>query len=87
MKLVLRGTRSHYDRHRTLVHTAWVPNFFEYIFLFKRLKFRAYVGYGTRWRLMGVNGQVQFHDVTDMKLITQLQAWEEGERFYQRNKS
>jgi hypothetical protein len=85
MKIILRGTTRKYDQHRTLVFTAHVPNFFEYIFLFKRVRLKNYVGCGTKWRQMSVNGQVQFHDVKDKKIIHQLQGWEEGEKFYKRN--
>jgi len=85
MKLVLRHKTHRYDRHRTLIHTALVPNIFEYVFLFRRLRLREYVGSGSKWREMSVNGQVQFHDVTDKKLIKQLQAWDNGEKFYRRN--
>ncbi len=87
MKLVLRHTTRRYDKHRTLIHAALSPNILEYIFLFKRVRLREYVGSGTVWRQMSVNGQVQFHDVTDKKVIAQLKAWEQGEKFYQRNKS
>lgn len=86
MKLVLRHTTRRYDRHRTLIHTAMVPNLFEYLFLFRRIRLREFVGSGTVWRQMSVNGQVQFHDVTDKKIIDQLRAWEQGEKFYNRNK-
>lgn len=87
MKIILRGETKNYDKHRTLIFTAHVPNILEWLFLFKRMKLINYVGAGSKWRQLHVNGQVQLHDVTDSKIIHQLQGWYNGEQFYQRNKN
>lgn len=87
MRLILRGTTKNYDRHRVMIFTAHVPNILEYLFLWRRMKLVNYVGAGKKWKQMHVNGQVQLHEITDPKIIKDLEGWYNGEKFYQRNQN
>jgi len=70
MTVQIRGTKKH-DKHRMHVSTWQTPNWFEWLFMFRRKSIVDYVGKGTKWFVMkvGFDAKLQYTPVKSKSLI------------------